>query len=273
MINLAIPHVDVGWATFWLTAAAICIAVYAAIYAKKAFETTEADLKISKDTLERSLRTPKLVVLFEVSRPHEQGGVVTKAGRSVNFSSPILRARVANSDEGKRRCDAFYIEVVVPTAAFSMPEQARMSTERNFGWMRQSRVESTTVLFPGGGAVNVDFLFPLDFPTIPREFVVQYRMKDDFNDYPADGWLETTLRLPTRPQGVFVQPRDQPENRMLEILMKGHPDELEWHKRYIHAANLLDVGGFKPPEQRMQAAEEIAIRVRDLPEALSFGDS
>lgn len=68
-----------------------------------------------------------------------------------------------------------------------------------------------------------------------------------------------------------MQPRDQAENRMLEILMLGHPDEIEWHKRYIHASNLLDVRGFMPPRERMQTAEAIATTVRDLPEALSFG--
>jgi hypothetical protein len=68
--NIGIPHVDVGWATFWLAVLGLIVASVAAIYAKRAFKAAEDDLTISKSNWEMAKREPKLAVDFEIGVSH-----------------------------------------------------------------------------------------------------------------------------------------------------------------------------------------------------------
>jgi hypothetical protein len=264
--NIAIPHVDVSWATFWVAVVALAIAVVAAIYAKGAFKAAEDDLKISKANWEMATRTPKLAVSFEVERPSGGSIMGCPRGGHHSYSMPNLRATVWNTVEGKRRCDAFFIEVVVPVEALSLPEQARLVTEPHMGFIRKSAVEENK-LFPGGGASIVRLAFSFDYAARAGEFELSYRMRDDYSDYPPEGttpngYLTTTVRLPIRPQFEFVNPRDAAETEMQNILSAGYSDDEHWHDKYTHAFELLDASGFKAPDERMKAAQEIAKRLR-----------
>ena len=268
--NIGIPHVDVGWATFWVAVVALAIAVLAALYAKRAFRAAEDDLTISKSNWEMVTRAPKLAVAFEVEPPQIVNASGCPRGDHITYSQPNLKATVWNTEDGKRRCNAFFIEVVVPVEALSLPERARLVTEPNTGVICQSAVKQK-VLFPGGGAEVVRFPFLFYYAATAREFELSYRMKDDYNDYPTDGetangYLTVKLLLPIRPQFKFVTPRDAAEGELQRILSAGYADDSIWHQKYIHAFEQLDAGGFKTPPERMTAAQEIANRIRNHPD-------
>jgi hypothetical protein len=265
--NIGIHHVDVGWATFWVAAFALLVAIIAALYAKGAFKAAEDDLDISKRNWEMVNRAPKLTVKFDVPAPLG-GSVGCPRGAHYNYNNPQLIATVWNTDEGKRRCDAFFIEVIVPVEAFSLPEQARLAAEPHYGFVTKSQVVQE-MLYPGGGATAVAFEFPFNYAARAGSFTLQYRMKDDYNDYPPEkstltGYLSVEVQLPIRPQHAFVNPRDAAEMKLHKLLSSGHPndDDSAWHGQYTHAFELLDAGGFKTPDERMKAATDIAILVR-----------
>lgn len=270
MLPIALPHVDVSWLTLWITvvgvlvaAAALLIAIVAANYAKKAWQTAESDLRISKDNWETSQRSPDLVAWFTMDAPYEQHVGIDGAGRHVTYSYPVLKAFVMNTDKGKRRCDAFYIEVIVPIEALSKPEQARLNTQvAHYGTKSESRVHNVVPIFPGSRPVEVSFLFPLDYPSIARELTLQYRLKDDYHDYPPEGYMVAKVSYPSRPQSVFVNPRDDAENKLYSIIFEAGIDEAAKYRKYVNAFELLELApGPQTPQNRIKTAEELAHRI------------
>ena len=232
---------------------ALGVALYAAIYAYEAFKAAEEDLGISKRNLRVAQRTPKLEARFEVGNQSVYGGM---EGREfATLSDPCLIAQVSNSDEGERRCDAFYIEVIVPTDAFAKPRLAGMLDAGAGAAQRFYEVVTGQALFPAAPSTTVLFQLPLDYVTEPRDVTIKYRLKDDSKNYPAEGEFSTTVALPIRKKSAYVQPRDNIEQRLWSAAQNHAQYPGGGYSEYIEAFEALEGAGPLNSTQRAQRAK------------------
>lgn len=253
--KLALPAFIVEALTLVVAIAALGVAVSAGVYAYKAFKTAEEDLGISKRNLRVAQRTPQLEASFEVG---SQAGYGSMEGHEfVSLPDPYLIAHVSNSIKGERRCDAFYIEIIVPTGAFAKPRLAGMLDAGAGESQRFYQVVTDTVLFPAAPSTTIRFQLPLDYVTDPRDITIKYRLKDDFNNYPADGEYSVTVALPLRRRSAYVQPRDNIEQRFWAAAQNHAQSPGSGYGAYMNAFEALEAAGPLNSEQRAAKGQEI----------------
>jgi len=256
---LAVPGVDVGWATFWLTAAAFLVAIIAVRYAYRAFRAAEEDLGISKRNLAVALRTPQLEASFVCENQLQQrvdigGGVICR-----QEPTSQLTAFVTNGATGKRRCDAFFIEIFVQRDALALPDLAQMSY-RGGGpvgeEVRYEKVVADQVLFPSGTAAPVQWHVPLRYVLEPGETEIKYRLKDDYREYPEKGYSIARVPLPMRRADMPTAPRDDVEQTMWTEISARCPKDVA-ASAYAKAFAILEERGALCLADRTIAAREI----------------
>jgi hypothetical protein len=255
---LAIPGVDVGWATFWLTAAAFLVAIAAVRYAYRAFKAAEEDLGISKRNLAVAQRTPQLEASFVCSNQSQQrvdigGGVICRQELTSQ-----LTAFVTNGATGERRCDAFFIEIFVQRDALAFPDLAQMSCQGGpvGEEVRYEEVVADQVLFPSGTAAPVQWHVPLRYVLEPSETEIKYRLKDDYREYPEKGYSIARVPLPMRRADMPIAPRDDVEQRMWTEISARCPKDVA-ASAYAKAFAILEERGSLCLADRTIAAREI----------------
>lgn len=234
-LPLAIPGVDVAWATFWLTAFGVTVAIIAAAYAFKAFKAAEADLDISKRNFAIAARTPQLEASFSLiaeARMVDIGsGTIAQ-----QWLAESIDVTITNGATGERRCDAFFFEMFLPSDALSTAYFSQLLVNGPIGAeFRLESVVSDRVLFPSGSAAPLKFNVPMRHLSEPREIAVKYRIKDDYNTYPSTGYLTTLLTIPPWDRHAFFAPRDDAEQAMWGTA-KGRIERIEQARRAYSVA-------------------------------------
>lgn len=237
---------------------ALFVAIVAAIFAYFAWRAAEKDLDISRRNWSMTLRQPILEAKFEV-KPPDRGYSADNLGRKYQWMYPQFYALVTNTREGTRRCDAFFIELLIPKTALSKDVQSRLLATSDEDVFHKSYVH-TLPIFPGQEDLRLSFQFSLDWPTHHTEFVVRYRMKDDYNSYPPDanGWLQATVQPPIRERGEYIQPRDEAERKMLVMIQAAFTDLEKRYKAYTAAFQALDDLPALPMIERLERATSVA---------------
>jgi hypothetical protein len=260
LLPIAIPHVDVGWGTFWVTGVGLVIAIFAVVFAYKAFRAASDDLEISKETQRLASRKPFLQADFTLV----EGGNNANFGNYTMFveGRAQLRARVWNGAEGQRRCDAFLLELQVATADLQhwfLCDQVTGPVGDTYGFSKSSEA----LLFPGSEPTFLEFGIWFAYREKPRAILIKYRLKDDYQEYPKSGFDETSVELSARPRGLEVAPHDTAEIGLWDFVrvnLENFPGA-DVFKSYREGLHDLTAAGVIDQKRRMELAKDISKRI------------